>query len=100
VAAAATGTDRIELYTEMYAQQAVKNSRQALQPYIETAQEALRNGLGINAGHDLNLENLPALANHLPGLAEVSIGHAFIADALYFGLQNTLGLYRRALLKN
>lgn len=99
-AAAATGTDRIELYTEMYAQQAVKNSRQALQPYIETAQEALRYGLGINAGHDLNLENLPALANHLPCLAEVSIGHAFIADALYFGLQNTLGLYRRALLKN
>jgi pyridoxine 5-phosphate synthase len=99
-AAAATGTDRIELYTEMYAEQSNKNSFLALQPYLETAQLALHHGLGINAGHDLNLENLPALAKHLPGLAEVSIGHAFIADALYFGLQNTLGLYRRALLKN
>lgn len=98
-AAAATGAERIELYTERYAQQAAENTMLALQPYIETAQEALRCGLEINAGHDLNLSNLPALAQHIPGLKEVSIGHAFIADALYFGLQNTVALYRRALLK-
>ena len=83
--AAACGADRVELYTEAYA------------PYLEAAEEARRCGLGLNAGHDLNLENLRFFADRIPWLDEVSIGHALICDALYFGLENTVGLYRRAL---
>ena len=91
------GTDRLELYTESYAQAYANNPRLALEPYVKTALLAQSKGIEINAGHDLNLNNIAYLAEQLPGLKEVSVGHALIADALYFGLQNTVGLYRRAL---
>ncbi|MFN6048465.1 MAG: pyridoxine 5'-phosphate synthase [Bacteroidota bacterium] len=93
----ATGTDRIELYTEAYASQFHQNPATAIAPYVATANAALEAGLGINAGHDLDLHNLRYLAQNLPGLAEVSIGHALVCDALYHGLQNTIQLYLRAL---
>ena len=92
-AAAALGADRVELFTGPYAHQYEKEPAQALAPYVETAKAALNAGLGINAGHDLNLDNLQYLAEHLPGLAEVSIGHALIADALYFGMENVIQMY-------
>jgi pyridoxine 5-phosphate synthase len=95
--AKATGTDRIELYTEGYATQFHHNPEQALQPYINTAQAAVNMGLGVNAGHDLDLHNLNYMAKNLPGLLEVSIGHALVCDALYLGLQNTIQMYLRAL---
>ena len=95
--AKATGTDRIELYTEGYATQFHHNPEQALQPYISTAQAAVNMGLGVNAGHDLDLHNLNYMAKNLPGLLEVSIGHALVCDALYLGLQNTIQMYLRAL---
>jgi len=95
--AALVGTDRIELYTESYAKRYHNNPEQAIAPYIKAAQKAQELGLGINAGHDLDLENLKYLQNNLPGLAEVSIGHALICDALYFGLENTIQLYLRQL---
>jgi pyridoxine 5-phosphate synthase len=85
------------LYTESYAQAYANNPRLALEPYVKTALLAQSKGIEINAGHDLNLNNIAYLAEQLPGLKEVSVGHALIADALYFGLQNTVGLYRRAL---
>jgi pyridoxine 5-phosphate synthase len=81
--AKATGTDRIELYTEAYATQFHHNPEQALQPYINTAKAAVKMGLGVNAGHDLDLHNLNYMAKNLPGLLEVSIGHALVCDALY-----------------
>lgn len=92
-AAAATGTDRIELYTEGYAKQEVRNPEAAIAPYIAAAKVAHENGLGINAGHDLDLHNLAYFAQQIPHLDEVSIGHALISDALYFGLQKTISLY-------
>ena len=95
--AKATGTDRIELYTEAYATQFHHTPEQALQPYIHTAQAAVNMGLGVNAGHDLDLHNLNYMAKNLPGLLEVSIGHALVCDALYLGLQNTIQMYLRAL---
>jgi pyridoxine 5-phosphate synthase len=95
--AKATGTDRIELYTEGYATQFHHNPEQALQPYINTARAAVNMGLGVNAGHDLDLHNLNYMAKNLPGLLEVSIGHALVCDALYLGLQNTIQMYLRAL---
>jgi pyridoxine 5-phosphate synthase len=95
--AKATGTDRIELYTEAYATQFHQNPEQALQPYINTARAAVNMGLGVNAGHDLDLHNLNYMAKNLPGLLEVSIGHALVCDALYLGLQNTIQMYLRAL---
>jgi pyridoxine 5-phosphate synthase len=95
--AKATGTDRIELYTEAYATQFHHNPEQALQPYINTARAAVNMGLGVNAGHDLDLHNLNYMAKNLPGLLEVSIGHALVCDALYLGLQNTIHMYLRAL---
>ena len=95
--AAACGADRVELYTEAYARDYVADREAALAPYLEAAEEARRCGLGLNAGHDLNLENLRFFADRIPWLDEVSIGHALICDALYFGLENTVGLYRRAL---
>jgi len=95
--AKATGTDRIELYTEAYATQFHHNPEQALQPYVHTAQAAVNMGLGVNAGHDLDLHNLNYMAKNLPGLLEVSIGHALVCDALYLGLQNTIQMYLRAL---
>lgn len=95
--AAKTGTDRIELYTESYASQYNKNREAAIAPYIAAAEVAQKNGLGINAGHDLDLQNLKYFAVHIPGLQEVSIGHALISDALYYGLENTIQLYLRQL---
>jgi pyridoxine 5-phosphate synthase len=97
-AAASTGTDRIELYTEMYAKQfAAGNKENAIAPYINAAAIAKKLGLGINAGHDLDRFNLPYLIQSIPSIDEVSIGHALISDALYLGLENTIQLYKRAL---
>lgn len=96
-AAASTGTDRIELYTEDYARRYHTNREAAIRPYREAAEAAQQLGLGLNAGHDLDLDNLAYLHQNLPGLAEVSIGHALICDALYLGLENTIQLYRRQL---
>ncbi len=96
-AAAATGTNRIELYTEGYASQYHHNPQEAIVPYIKAAQAAQRVGLGINAGHDLDLHNLQYFAQNIPGLLEVSIGHALISDALYLGLENTIQMYLRQL---
>ncbi|MSP07687.1 MAG: pyridoxine 5'-phosphate synthase [Chitinophagaceae bacterium] len=99
-AAATTGTDRIELYTEMYAKQfALGNKESAIAPYIKAAALANQLGLGINAGHDLDRFNLPYLIKQIPSIDEVSIGHALISDALYLGLENTIQLYKRALVK-
>jgi pyridoxine 5-phosphate synthase len=96
--AAATGTDRIELYTEAYAIDfAAGNKELAIEPYIQAAKKAIELGLGINAGHDLDLLNLQYFAQHITGLLEVSIGHALICDALYLGLENTVQLYKRCL---
>lgn len=92
-----TGTDRVELYTEAYALQFSENPEEAIEPYRLAASHALDLGLGLNAGHDLNLENLTFFKQNIPGLAEVSIGHALIADALYLGLENTVQLYLRCL---
>ncbi|MDP1726962.1 MAG: pyridoxine 5'-phosphate synthase [Bacteroidota bacterium] len=92
-----TGTDRIELYTEAYAVNYSVNKEEALKPYLQAAHEANLLGLGINAGHDLSLENLEYFAKNIPYLNEVSIGHALICDALYFGLENTIQLYKRKL---
>ncbi len=95
--AADTGTDRIELYTEGYARGYAIDPQAAIAPYASTAAEAVRMGLGVNAGHDLSLENLRYFADHIAGLDEVSIGHALICDALYLGLENTVRLYLREL---
>ncbi len=95
--AARTGTDRIELYTEQYAKQYPTDKLKAVAPYVEAAAIAKQLGLGINAGHDLDLNNLAFLSQQLPQLDEVSIGHALICDALYLGLENTIQLYRRQL---
>ena len=91
--AANTGADRIELYTEGYARQFAKDPALALAPYMEAAKAAVEVGLGVNAGHDLNLDNLRYFADRIPGLLEVSIGHAIIADALYYGLAATIRMY-------
>lgn len=96
-AAASTGADRIELYTEAYAAGYAAGRAKAVLPYVETAKEAVRLGLGVNAGHDLSLENLKYFNENIDGLLEVSIGHALISDALYFGLENTIQLYLRQL---
>ncbi|MEP6927711.1 MAG: pyridoxine 5'-phosphate synthase [Ginsengibacter sp.] len=94
-----TGTDRIELYTEGYAKQyAMGNKQSAIAPYISAAKKSNELGLGINAGHDLDLKNLKYFAQNIPGLLEVSIGHALITDALYLGLENAVQLYRRQLM--
>jgi len=97
-AAKATGTDRIELYTEAYATNFSKGNKDAaISNYKAAAHKANEMGLGINAGHDLDLNNLPFFAQNIPGLLEVSIGHALICDAIYLGLENTVQLYKRAL---
>ena len=97
-AAATTGADRIELYTEMYATEfAAGNKEAAIAPYRTAATLAKKLGLGINAGHDLDRINLPYLIQNIPIIDEVSIGHALISDALYLGLENTIQLYKRAL---
>lgn len=95
--AAETGTNRIELYTESYASNYYSNREKAIQPFIEAALAARKVQLGLNAGHDLNLDNLKYFSNHIPGLLEVSIGHALISDALYFGLENTVQMYKQQL---
>lgn len=95
--AADTGTQRIELYTEAYASGYATNREKAIAPYVQAARVAAEMGLGLNAGHDLSLDNLAYFAQQIPGLLEVSIGHALIADALYFGLENTIQLYQRQL---
>jgi len=93
----ATGTDRIELYTESYAKEFQSDRESAIQLFVMAAKEAQKFGLGLNAGHDLNLDNLKYFASNIPGLLEVSIGHALICDALYYGLENTIQLYLRQL---
>jgi pyridoxine 5-phosphate synthase len=95
--AAGTGADRIELYTEKYARNYGNNAQQAIAPFVEAAQAAVQAGLQINAGHDLNLENLRYFAENVPMLSEVSIGHALVCDALYFGLENTIQMYLKQL---
>lgn len=97
-AAATTGADRIELYTESYANQFSENPLKAVAEFRKSAFLAHQLGLGVNAGHDLNLENLAYFKSNISPLDEVSIGHALICDALYFGLENTIQLYRRQLL--
>jgi pyridoxine 5-phosphate synthase len=96
--AAATGTNRIELYTEGYAKQFSSNKELAVKPYNIAAKKAGELGLGINAGHDLDLDNLQYFAKNVPGLAEVSIGHALVCDALYLGYENAMQLYKRQLM--
>lgn len=96
--AAKTGADRIELYTEPYAAQFAADSEAAVAPFVAAAERAKQCGLGINAGHDLSLENLHYLCTRIPYLDEVSIGHALICDALYYGLEETIRRYRQALL--
>ncbi|MCC5919675.1 MAG: pyridoxine 5'-phosphate synthase [Cyclobacteriaceae bacterium] len=95
--AAACGADRIELYTEAYASHYATDKEEAVAPYLEAAAEARKHGLAINAGHDLSLENLHFLKQSIPDMAEVSIGHALIADALYYGLQNVIPMYKQKL---
>jgi pyridoxine 5-phosphate synthase len=94
-AAALTGTDRIELYTQGYAESFQHDKHAAIRDYVYAAQCAVKNGLGINAGHDLDLDNLKFFADNIPGLLEVSIGHALISDALYLGYENAVQLYKR-----
>jgi pyridoxine 5-phosphate synthase len=95
--AAQTETDRIELYTEPYAAQYADSPEKAIAPFLEAAKVARSMGLGINAGHDLNLQNLHFMAKTIPWLDEVSIGHALISDALYLGLELTIKKYKEAL---
>jgi len=92
-----TGTDRIELYTEAYARLFTREKEKVIIPFSKAAKRALELGLGVNAGHDLSLENLKYFKENVPGLLEVSIGHALISDALYYGLENTVQLYLRQL---
>jgi pyridoxine 5-phosphate synthase len=97
-AAVDTGTDRIELYTEAYAKKFHENKEKAVMPYLKAATRAKQIGLGINAGHDLDLGNLKYFAEQIPWLGEVSIGHALISDALYLGYENAVQLYKRQLI--
>ena len=87
------GDDRVELYTENYAEKYPSNRAGAIRDIVATAQLSKEAGLGLNAGHDLNLDNLRYFAENIPDLSEVSIGHALISDALYFGLENTVQMY-------
>lgn len=96
--AAQTGTDRIELYTEAYAHQFLNDKEKAIAPYITAANKAKSLGLGLNAGHDLDLQNLKYFSQNIIGLDEVSIGHALVCDALYLGYENTVQLYKRQLM--
>jgi pyridoxine 5-phosphate synthase len=91
------GSDRIELYTEAYAKNYSTDKEKAIEAYVLAAKKATALGLGINAGHDLSLENLEFFAKEIPNLAEVSIGHALISDAIYLGLENTIQMYKRLL---
>ena len=95
--AKATGTDRIELYTEAFARGFAKNPETAIATYIEAANRAAKLEIGLNAGHDLSLENIAYFYKHIPNLLEVSIGHALICESLYFGLENVINQYRAKL---
>lgn len=95
--AVGTGADRVELYTEAYATLYPKDPAAAIGPFVEAARVAGECGLGVNAGHDLSLDNLEYFAANIPGLLEVSIGHALISESLYLGLENTVGLYLQRL---
>lgn len=95
--AKATGTDRIELYTEAYAKHFHDNKELSIKPYKAAAQKAVELGLGINAGHDLDLKNLKYFSENMVGLQEVSIGHALVCDALYLGFENAVQIYKRQL---
>jgi pyridoxine 5-phosphate synthase len=95
--AAATGADRVELYTEPYASGYPADPSKAVAPFVKAAELARQEGLGLNAGHDLSLENLKFFHQNIPWLQEVSIGHALISDALYLGLENTIQMYKRQL---
>ena len=97
--AAKTGADRVELYTEPYAASYTTNREEAIAPYIVAAEAARKAGLGLNAGHDLSLENLAFFASRIPHLDEVSIGHALISDALYLGIADTIKRYKQCLKK-
>jgi len=96
-AAATTGADRIELYTEEFASEYTKGNTNAIKPYTESAVLANKLGLGINAGHDLSLDNIQFFAQNIPNLLEVSIGHALIAESLYLGLENVVNMYKHKL---
>ncbi|MFD1294774.1 pyridoxine 5'-phosphate synthase [Lutibacter holmesii] len=96
-AAATTGADRIELYTEDFATQYALGNKDAVKPYTESALLATELGLGINAGHDLSLDNIQFFAQNIPNLLEVSIGHALIAESLYLGLENVVNMYKNKL---
>lgn len=97
--AAMTGTDRIELYTESYAVEYAKGNKGEARKYAEAARTAAESGLGVNAGHDLNLDNLKFFVSEVPNVLEVSIGHALISEALYFGLENVIGMYLQKLVR-
>lgn len=94
-----TGTDRIELYTESYAKGYITNKQEAVKSFTDAALKAAELGLSINAGHDLDMHNLEYFHKNVPGLAEVSIGHALICDAIYYGLENTVQMYKRKLVR-
>lgn len=96
-AAALTGADRIELYTESFATSYAQRNKEGVIPYVKAAEVATKSELGINAGHDLNLENLRYFVESVPGVQEVSIGHALISEALYLGLQNVVSMYLQKL---
>jgi pyridoxine 5-phosphate synthase len=95
--ASEVGTDRIELYTEAYAREFSNNPENAIEPYIKAAEKATELGLGINAGHDLSLDNIRYFAQHIPNLLEVSIGHALICESLYLGFENVIAMYLQRL---
>ena len=95
--AAKTGTDRIELYTEAFAVSYASGNLMGVGPYAEAARVAISLGMGVNAGHDLSLDNLQYFVERVPGVLEVSIGHALISESLYYGLQNVVGMYLQKL---
>ena len=97
--AAKAGADRVELYTGPYAEAYARNREKAIEPFVETAGIVRRLGLGLNAGHDLSLENLAYFTDMIPWVDEVSIGHALICDALYMGLEKTIAEYKKCLIK-
>lgn len=96
-AAKATGSDRIELYTEHFAQQYALQNLEAIRPYTQCAELASDFGLGVNAGHDLSLDNIAFFKQHIPNLLEVSIGHALVSESLYFGVENVINMYKNRL---
>ena len=95
--AKATGTERIELYTESFAHEYGLGNKNGIEPYVKAAIKANELGLGINAGHDLSLENIKFFKDNIPGLLEVSIGHALISESLYLGLENVVNMYLQKL---